>query len=201
MRIFYSDSPLKLDLYEWSIFLAGPTPRSTDVPSWRPEAIAILESLGYDGQVIIPEHEFSKKRLCGQKLSQEEFDRRYLTQVEWENEGTEKCSRVVFWIPRKLDTMPAFTTNVEFGRYVKSDKIVYGRPPESQKNLYLDWLYKKFNDLPIHENLTDLLKASIRTRQISSNCSCLDTSCRSFDNVNRIVICKKCGKIVKDWYL
>jgi len=31
-------------------------------------------------------------------------------------------------------------------------------------------------------------------------CGCLDTSDRSFDNINRIVTCKKCNKTVKDWY-
>lgn len=36
-----------------SIFLAGPTPRSKEVQSWRPEALRILKNLGYDGQVYV----------------------------------------------------------------------------------------------------------------------------------------------------
>lgn len=31
-------------------------------------------------------------------------------------------------------------------------------------------------------------------------CGCCDASHRSFDNINRIVTCKKCGNVVKDWY-
>lgn len=38
-----------------AIFLAGPTPRDKDTPSWRPEAIHILEQLKYDGIVFVPE--------------------------------------------------------------------------------------------------------------------------------------------------
>lgn len=150
MNVFYSDSALNLNLDVHSIFLAGPTPRSLKVPSWRPEALRILEELNYHGQVIVPER-FVKA---------EHVD--YDAQVEWENYGTENCSRLVFWIPRDLKTMPAFTTNVEFGRYVKSGKAMYGRPTESPKNRYLDWLYKKFNHLhPIYNTLPELLKASI----------------------------------------
>jgi hypothetical protein len=150
MKVFYSDKPLTLDANKHSIFLAGPTPRSKTVKSWRPEALQILNGLNYDGQVIVPEPQ----------APQENFD--YNTQVEWENLGTESCNKLVFWIPRKIDTMPAFTTNVEFGRYVKSGKILYGRPPKSEKNTYLDWLYTKFNQSPIYDDLQELLKAAIQ---------------------------------------
>lgn len=150
MKVFYSDSPLDLDLKVQSIFLAGPTPRSLSVPSWRPDALEILKSLNYQGQVIVPER----------FVQQEYVD--YDAQVEWENYGTENCSKIVFWIPRDLRVLPAFTTNVEFGRYVTSGKAMYGRPPSSPKNRYLDWLYKKFNQHPIYETLPELLKETIR---------------------------------------
>ena len=147
MKIFYSDSPLNLDTKKHSIFLAGPTPRSLKVKSWRPDAIKILENLGYTGQIIVPERE----------VKAEHID--YDAQVEWENYGTENCTCIIFWIPRDLETMPAFTTNVEFGRYVESGKAFYGRPDDSPKNRYLDWLYSKFNtNRKIHNNLTSLFK-------------------------------------------
>ena len=49
----------------------------------------------------------------------------------------------MFLVPRKIDTMPAFTTNVEFGFYlaVRPEEVLYGRPDDSEKNTYLDWLY------------------------------------------------------------
>jgi len=56
--------------------------------------------------------------------------------------------------------MPAFTTNVEFGTYVKSGRIVYGRPDDAPNNRYLDWLYKKHNDRPIYNTLKDTLEAA-----------------------------------------
>jgi hypothetical protein len=52
----------------------------------------------------------------------------YLDQVEWEYAGLESCTAVAFWVPRQLPTLPGFTTNVEFGRYVDSGRCVYGRP-------------------------------------------------------------------------
>ncbi len=150
MKVFYSDQPLKdFNPKVHSIFLAGPTPRSRDVVSWRPDALLILEKIGYKGQVFVPE------RL----VKSEKID--YIDQVEWENFGTENCSKIVFWIPRKLETMPAFTTNVEFGRYVGSGKCMYGRPDDSEKNRYLDWLYKKLNPKGfVYNSLESLLLES-----------------------------------------
>lgn len=159
MNLFYSNEPLNLnnfDLTRHSIFLAGPTPRSKDVRSWRPEALDILRALKYDGQVIIPEHKGFESR-----FSAEEFENLYLNQCEWEDFGLEHAVKIVFWVPRDLDIFPAFTTNVEFGRYVNSGRVIYGRPPNAPKNKYLDWLYAKYNKLPIHKTLFNTLVSSI----------------------------------------
>lgn len=150
MKVIYSDQPAEIEPFRHSIFLAGPTPRSLSVESWRPKALEILKQLDYQGQVFVPEP----------SKVQENFD--YIKQVEWENFGTENCKKVVFWIPRYLPDMPAFTTNVEFGRYVSSGRCLYGRPDDSEKNRYLDWLYNKLHPKHvIHKKLEDLLlKAS-----------------------------------------
>lgn len=72
----------------------------------------------------------------------------------WEREALTEATTIIFWIPRQLTDMPAFTTNVEFGYWLHSNKVVYGRPDNSEKNRYLDWLYeldygkKAFNYLP-----------------------------------------------------
>lgn len=130
MIVNYSDETVKQG--QKSIFLAGPTPRSNKVDSWRPKAIEILKNLNFDGIVYIPERNFDDRN----------FD--YTNQVEWEKEALYKADVVVFWIPRKLPDMPAFTTNVEFGFWLAKNpqKVVYGRPDDSEKNRYLDWLYK-----------------------------------------------------------
>lgn len=139
MKVNYSDeSPI---INPVSIFLAGPTPRKKTVPSWRPHALEILDKLEFNGVVYVPE----------KKIQNEEYD--YLTQVEWEHTCLEVSGAICFWVPRKLPDMPAFTTNVEFGRYVSSGRAFYGRPDDAEKKGYLDWLYVKttgrqpFNDL------------------------------------------------------
>lgn len=63
--------------------------------------------------------------------------------------------------------MPGFTTNVEFGYWVKSKsklkpgKVLYGRPDTAEKIKYLDWLYNKVTgQQPVNE-LTALLELAI----------------------------------------
>jgi Nucleoside 2-deoxyribosyltransferase like len=114
MNAVFSDQPLAVK--HPSLFLGGPTPRSSEVPSWRPGAVDILRRLGFSGTVLVPERrDWSVK-----------FD--YYDQVEWEFEGLEACSVLAFWVPRDPPLMSGFTTNVEFGRYVGSGRVVYGRP-------------------------------------------------------------------------
>jgi hypothetical protein len=114
-----------------SIFLAGPAPRRAEVRSWRPNALAALREMSFTGTVLVPE-----PRDWSAKFS-------YLDQVEWEYAGLEGCSVIAFWVPRDLEVLPGFTTNVEFGRYVGSARCVYGRPDNAPHTKYLDWLYKK----------------------------------------------------------
>lgn len=149
MRIVYSDQPIPTEIGLISMFLAGPTPRGDGTPSWRPEALQILSDLKYNGTVFVPEH----KTWNGKED--------YLDQVEWEDEALDKALFQVFWIPRDLKTMPAFTTNVEFGRFVHFQSCLYGRPDNAPKNRYLDWLYKKYNGQTIHNDLTELLKSAL----------------------------------------
>ncbi|MGM9835073.1 MAG: nucleoside 2-deoxyribosyltransferase domain-containing protein [Bacilli bacterium] len=132
-----------------SIFLAGPTPRGENAVSWRKESCQILEQLGFDGVVYVPE--YSTWRPKGD----------YVDQAMWEREALTEATVIMFWIPRSLPDMPAFTTNVEFGYWLHSGKVIYGRPDNAPKIKYLDWLYKEdYNKNPI-KNLDDLLKESI----------------------------------------
>jgi len=149
MEINYSDSKLKKA--EKSIFLAGPTPRSKDVETWRKEALEILESLNFQGLVYVPEDENDERR------------KDYVDQADWEREALYNSTIIVFWVPRFQPDMPAFTTNVEFGYWLakNSEKVVYGRPDNAEKIKYLDWLYKtETKETPIN-NLTELLKKAI----------------------------------------
>ena len=85
----------------------------------------------------------------------------YIDQTMWERKALTEATVIMFWIPRSLPNMPAFTTNVEFGYWIHSGKIIYGRPDNAEKIKYLDWLYKEdYNKEPIN-NLEELLKESI----------------------------------------
>ncbi len=138
-----------------SIFLAGPTPRDKDIISWRNEAIKILEKLGFDGIVYVPEYSTWKPKTD------------YVDQAMWERNGLSNATIIVFWIPRYLPDMPAFTTNVEFGYWLHTGKVVYGRPNDAEKIKYLDWLYRlDYNKEPI-DSLEELLKTCVN--EINNN--------------------------------
>lgn len=148
MIINYSDKPVIKGTK--SIFLAGPTPRSLDIETWRKEAINILNSLGFDGVVYVPELEVDNRTF------------NYDNQVWWEREALYNADAIAFWIPRS-EKLPAFTTNVEYGYWIakNSSKVIYGRPDNSEKNRYLDWLYQtETGNKPIN-NLEELLRKAI----------------------------------------
>ena len=131
-----------------SIFLAGPTPRSLDTPSWRPTALQILEKLGFSGSVYIPE--------TSDWLPHEHYD----DQVHWEWEALNLSTVVVFWVPRDLDTMPAFTTNIEFGLLADTGKLILGYPQTAPKMKYLDKLASRHGTQIFH-TLESTLKAAV----------------------------------------
>ena len=108
-----------------SIFLAGPTPRDHSSPSWRPGMIKTLRDAGFTGDIFVPE-----KR--GDYLSYE-----YGTHTRWEVEYLNKATLILFWIPRDLESMPAFTSNIDFGEFSHSGKIILGYPEWAKKMRYL----------------------------------------------------------------
>lgn len=148
MKVVFSDENLVIE--GPSIFLGGPTPRISSIESWRPAACKLLDNLGFGGTVLVPErHDWAQN-----------FD--YIEQVEWEYQALEIASVLAFWIPRNLKTLPGFTTNVEFGRFVASGKLLYGRPDNAPHNRYLDWLYEKLTHRTPFTQLDQIMKAAVR---------------------------------------
>ena len=147
MKVVYADEVLSI--WHPSIFLAGPTPRRAEVRSWRPLALDVLRGLGFSGTVLVPERRDWSAR----------FD--YTDQVEWEYAGLEGCSAVAFWVPRDPETLPGFTTNVEFGRYAGSGRCVFGRPPAAPQTRYLDWLYGKLTGRRPENSLDGTMRAAV----------------------------------------
>jgi hypothetical protein len=130
-NVIWANQPLPKDC-PGSIFLAGPTPRSAEVNSWRPEALQILDQLDFPGIVFIPEDKTGK------------WQHSYIQQIEWEEDALAKASCIVFWVPRNLETMPAFTTNIEWGIWQDSGKVVLGAPADAPKMKYLRHNAAKF---------------------------------------------------------
>lgn len=147
MIVNYSDQ--KVIKGKKSIFLAGPTPREANCVSWRVEAIQLLEKLGFDGVVYVPEYSTMKPKAD------------YVDQVMWERMALIEATVICFWVPRELTKMPGFTTNVEFGYWLHSNKVVYGRPDNAEKVRYLDWLYELDYKLKPKRVLIDVLSDSI----------------------------------------
>jgi len=138
MKVVYAREPIQEDIRGISkpVFLVGPSPRSIDVQSWRPNAIDIFKQHEFDGVLYVPEPR--------EKEGDDTFD--YHKQVYWEYRALAHCREfgaILAWVPRELKTMPAFTTNVEFGLHVGSENFFYGRPDNAPKTRYLDFLYKK----------------------------------------------------------
>ncbi|MBI2633196.1 MAG: nucleoside 2-deoxyribosyltransferase domain-containing protein [Parcubacteria group bacterium] len=148
MEVIYAKEALPSKIVK-SIFLAGPTPRDKEMKSWRPEALKILEEKGYSGTVFVPEDRDGKTKGS------------YDDQVEWEWQALERADCILFWIPRDLETMPAFTTNVEFGLWVKSGKIVLGAPKDAPNMRYLKALGEKY-DVSQSHTLEDTINNALR---------------------------------------
>ena len=132
-----------------AIFLAGPTPRSQAVSSWRPAAIQAMSDLGFTDTLLIPEDRSGK------------FHGDYLGQIDWETEGLQSAVCIMFWVPRALPDMPAFTTNDEWGFWKASGKVVFGAPNWAEKVRYQQ-LYCERHGIPSRDSLRDTCAAAIK---------------------------------------
>jgi len=144
--LFYSNR--EIDDFEFqksfSVFLAGPTPRKQSVPSWRPDMIKELCNSGFKGNILLPEYKNEKsKRL--------EYDK----QIKWEVDNLNRANVILFWIPRDMSTLPGLTTNIEFGEFMKTGKVVLGYPENAEYVRYIgvraQWL-----DIPTANTMSEV---------------------------------------------
>lgn len=137
---------------EWnaSIFLCGPTPRTADVPSWRPEARQLLDS-AWTGPgrlvVFIPEARDGAPRS------------NYDDQRTWELYWGDRVDVVMFWIPRG-PAMRGLTTNDEFGRWKDSGRVVLGTPPDAEHVRY-QRDYAAEVHIPVADTLSDTVSNAV----------------------------------------
>lgn len=146
-------APDYLDEYEGpSIFLAGPTIRqrlSGDITRWRRQALNLLQMYKYRGDVFFPEVEPGGRFNYGRER-----------QYDWEDFHLNSASCILFWIPRDLKTLPAFTTNIEWGKWHDSGKVVLGAPLNAPKMSYIRYDAAKCA-VPIEDELGDAIQTAI----------------------------------------
>lgn len=146
-EIFAYEVPAQVSRH--SIFLAGPSPRDQETLNWRPDAVALLRSAGFTGQVFQP-------------LPRDGvWAKEYLDQVSWEVEYLKKVTVIMFWVPRDLVKLPGFTTNVEYGRYLESGKIVLGFPKGAPKTRYLEAV-ANLENLSVSNTLGETVARTLR---------------------------------------
>ncbi|MDI2132580.1 nucleoside 2-deoxyribosyltransferase domain-containing protein [Yinghuangia seranimata] len=110
-----------------SVFLAGPTPRSADVASWRPGVLELIRRhWAGPGPLVV----FVPEPRDGTAWADYDDQRR------WELRWLAVADQVLFWVPRDLVTLPGLTTNDEWGWLKDSGRAVFGSPPDAAKVRY-----------------------------------------------------------------
>lgn len=196
MQIVYSlEEPPKS--FGKSLFLAGPTPRAGlgEVSSWRPQALELLRSLRFNGTVFVPEN---------RNNDFDQYDKELYP--KWERRMLNMASAIVFWVPRNMKTLPGLTTNIEYGLYAKSGKIVLGAPPEAENISYFDGLAEeliipRYSDLPntllgAMDLIEKLSREEIKLPQFLNYQFCPFCSLRlkvRFEESKPLKHCKKCN--------
>lgn len=140
--------------FSQSLFFAGPTPRTADVLSWRPEALRILAERKYEGVVFVPE--FRNWTPLSEK--DPEMHRR---QTAWEQRMFNMSDCKLFWVPREIALLPGFTTNVEFGLFARFGGIVFGAPHNAAKMEYLKEMTEIFH-VPYFKTLAETVDAALK---------------------------------------
>jgi calcineurin-like phosphoesterase family protein len=148
MQVFYNNE--ELDNNRNTIFLAGPTSRTDTTNSWRKDAIRLLEENGFTGNIVAPETRDSKVT---------DYDA--TNQITWERKCLTRANIILFWIPRS-ESLPAFTTNIEFGEWYNSGKVFLGFPDDAIKMNYIKFLSDNYS-LSFHNTLESLVQDCIRT--------------------------------------
>lgn len=115
-----------VDAWTASLFLAGPNPRDAEVASWRPAALEFIQQNWTRSGILavfVPE---------GRDWKPLKYDRH-----SWEECWLSVSDVICFWIPRDMQRLPGLNTNIEFGRWESSGRIVLGAPPGAAHVGYL----------------------------------------------------------------
>lgn len=131
-----------------ALVLAGPAPRASDVPSWRDTALEVLRARRFAGVVVVPEPR--------QGTPFEDSDARF----EWEHQSFAAARAIAFWVPRQLECLPGFTTNVEFGMWYASGRTVLGFPRGAPHMAFLEFHARRVG-APVRYTLDETLGVAL----------------------------------------
>ncbi|MCX4666464.1 NUDIX hydrolase [Streptomyces sp. NBC_01381] len=141
------------DQWHASVFLAGPTPRTAEVASWRPEAIAELTAQWqHPGLLVV----FVPEARTGTALPVVAAQ-----SAAWERTVMDQSDEILFWVPRTMNGLPGLSTNVEFGRYESSGRCVLGYPPEAAHIAYLHATAEHCN-VPVAHKLPETVDLALK---------------------------------------
>lgn len=137
------------DAWDASLFIAGPMPRTADVPSWRPAALKAVEAAwAGPGELVV----FVPEPRNGKPLTYDHHT--------WEDRWLAVVDVIVFWVPRDMRHLPGLTTNVEFGRWESSGRVVFGAPAFAAHVGYLRECAAR-HGMPVTATLDDAAAAAM----------------------------------------
>jgi hypothetical protein len=131
-----------------TVFLAGPVPRDAGAASWHEEAVSEIRRTGFRGCVVVP-----RSRPDALIVDPDEPRR-------WEHDAMSRSDALLFWIPRVLWTLPALTSNLEWGVWHDSGKAVLGAPPSAPKMSYLRF-YAEIGEAPQATSLAEAARIAV----------------------------------------
>ena len=119
--------------------------------SWRIAAIQLLEQLGYDGIVYIPEN----REGCPTTAALD-----YEARVKWTRGALMRSDVIVFWLSEDLKSMPNIVMGVELGWLMQSGRIVLGAPLETGEIRALQIYAREFH-VPYYRELSEALHEAV----------------------------------------
>lgn len=166
LKVIYAREELPHDFFHQdSVFLMGPTPRSSDVRSWRPGAIQYFDKSGFNGYILCPEDRPDSDGIT-------RFRGDYDDQLDWEGYGLAACRVIMAYVPRNMANMPALTTNAEWGEWKDSGKVVLGSPTDAEKNRYLEHYARKLG-VPLATTMEDTVAATFELLRSLNDPACV----------------------------
>ncbi len=132
LKIVRSPEPTPEELTK-SLFLVGARTFAASDPPWQLKMIEFLRQAGFDGTVFLP---FPDDELS----IANDADR-----IEWQCKHLALADVIAAWCPYDSTSPHEITTGIQLGEWLRSGKLLYGRPAEPPNVRYLDVLYSEIN--------------------------------------------------------